>query len=390
MTAPAETLLSFPAPGLCAWIQHERLRVAADPAETLRVEAGDAEGLRALPARVEDTLRRYPGGLAAGAISYEAGGLLHGPRSSHASPVPAAVVHVYGAAPGVLNRAVAPDTPRRDESRLFRDEWSGKGYRAALDAIRNYLESGDCYQVNLARRFVADLRHDPRLSWLTLLARHPAPHACYLDWGDGTLFGVSPERFLQVRAGRVVTEPIKGSRPRGRTPARDEALAEELRTSAKDRAENLMIVDLLRNDLGQVCRPGSIRAEPLFELRRFSNVQHLVSRVTGELRRPVRPLEALLACFPGGSITGAPKRRAMEIIAELEPVPRGFYCGSFFRLDGQGNLESNILIRTLQQQDGRLFCHGGGGIVHDSDPEQEYREGRFKVEQLMATVETAF
>ncbi|CAK9047967.1 Aminodeoxychorismate synthase component 1 (ADC synthase) (ADCS) (4-amino-4-deoxychorismate synthase component 1), partial [Durusdinium trenchii] len=160
----------------------------------------------------------------------------------------------------------------------------------------------------------------------------------------------------------------------GTDRAQDQALASDLMASDKDRAENLMIVDLLRNDLGQVCLPGSIQAAPLFELRRFSNVQHLVSTVTGTLRPDVDPLDALLAAFPGGSITGAPKKRAMEIIDELEMAPRGFYCGSQFWIDAQGDLDANILIRTFQCQDGQIVCHGGGGIVVDSDADTEYRE----------------
>ena len=151
-----------------------------------------------------------------------------------------------------------------------------------------------------------------------------------------------------------------------------------------------MIVDLLRNDLGICCEPGSVQADPLFELRRFSNVQHLVSTVTGTLRQDLSPLDALLGAFPGGSITGAPKKRAMEIIAELEPVPRGAYCGSFFWMDNQGNLDSNILIRTLQTDGDRLYCHGGGGIVFDSVPEAEYEESRFKVAKLMGALEERF
>jgi para-aminobenzoate synthetase component I len=147
-----------------------------------------------------------------------------------------------------------------------------------------------------------------------------------------------------------------------------------------------MIVDLLHNDLGQVCEAGSVKADPLFELRRFSNVQHLVSTITGTLRAEVLPLAALLACFPGGSITGAPKKRAMQIIAELEPVPRGFYCGSQFVLDSDGNLDSNILIRTFQTSGEQIVCHGGGGIVIDSDAEQEYQESLFKIEKLMTSL----
>jgi len=181
----------------------------------------------------------------------------------------------------------------------------------------------------------------------------------------------------------VLTEPIKGSRPRGKDPAEDKRLANELTGSKKDLAENLMIVDLLRNDLGAICQTGSVRTEQLFELRCFSNVQHLVSSITGELQESVSPLQALLACFPGGSITGAPKKRAMEIIAELEPSPRGFYCGSQFSLTREGSLDSNILIRTFQTRGNNIVCHGGGGIVIDSDTEQEFLESEFKVAALM-------
>ena len=184
----------------------------------------------------------------------------------------------------------------------------------------------------------------------------------------------------------MVTEPIKGSRPRGATEVEDRALGRALLRHPKDRAENLMIVDLLRNDLGRFCDAGSIQADPLFELRRFSNVQHLVSTVRGRLRDGVAPLAALIRAFPGGSITGAPKKRAMQIIQELEPAPRGAYCGSLFWQDDQGRFDSNILIRTLQTDGDRLHCHGGGGIVFDSDPDEEYAESWFKVRKLMRSV----
>src|SRR5690606_32351798 len=200
----------------------------------------------------------------------------------------------------------------------FAPDWSRAGYLAALERIQAYLRAGDCYQVNLAQRFSSRFTGHPWNAWRALVAAHPAPHACYFDYGEGAVFGVSPERFLSVRGRTVVTEPIKGSQPRGRTPEEDDFLGDLLLRSDKDRAENLMIVGLLRNDLGQLCEPGSIEAEPLFQLRRFSNVQHLVSTVRGTLRTGISPLEALLACFPGGPITGAPKRRAMEIIRDLE------------------------------------------------------------------------
>lgn len=269
----------------------------------------------------------------------------------------------------------------------FSSDLPHSDYLRAISRIHQYLRAGDCYQVNFARRFSARFSGDPFSAWVRLNQQHPAPHSSFFRLANGDcVFGVSPERFLQIRNGVVITEPIKGSRQRGDTPQQDQQIGEELLNNPKDRAENLMIVDLLRNDLGKVCQAGSVRAEPLFELRRFSNVQHLVSTITGTLRPEVHPLDALLSCFPGGSITGAPKTRAMEIINELEPVPRGFYCGSQFVLDSDGNLDSNILIRTFQTHGEQIICHGGGGIVIDSDAEQEYQESLFKVEKLMAAL----
>ncbi|MGB2248571.1 MAG: anthranilate synthase component I family protein [Alcanivorax sediminis] len=302
----------------------------------------------------------------------------------------AMVVHLYKTAPQRLEDlppvAVAPFSLDRP----FQAEQSKDAYLASLSRIKAYLAAGDCYQVNLAQRFASSYIGSPLTAWLALQARHPAPHSCYFDTGNAQVFGVSPERFLSIAGRKVVTEPIKGSRPRGSTPEEDAALGIELCSNPKDQAENLMIVDLLRNDLGACCDPGTIKAAPLFELRRFSNVQHLVSTISGELREGLSPLHALWQAFPGGSITGAPKKRAMEIINELEPAPRGAYCGSFFWMDNEGNLDSNILIRTLQTDGNKLYCHGGGGIVFDSDPHSEYEESRFKVEKLMGALEEQF
>lgn len=346
-------------------------------------------GLRALPQQIESLLAAHPNGVAMGLVSYEAARDLHAPDCALAAAdtarPPAVVVHVHADTNSDLG-VVQDDDFRL--TRAFQADWSEQEYLSAMARIQAYLAAGDCYQVNLAQRFSARFTGSPWAGWRRLLAAHPAPHACYMHYGEGQVFGVSPERFLSIRQGRMVTEPIKGSQPRGDTPEEDDALGQALLASEKDRAENLMIVDLLRNDLGQVAIPGSVQAAPLFELRRFSNVQHLVSTVTAQLRPEVLPLAALLACFPGGSVTGAPKRRAMQIIAELESSPRGFYCGSLFWQKANGDFDSNILIRTLQSQAGEIICHGGGGIVHDSDPRQEYRESLFKVEKLMAALGT--
>lgn len=343
------------------------------------LEAADPDALRALPAQVAAAFNagyRF----ACGLIPYECGARLLGVPGAEA----VARVYLYRQPA----RTFQPGTPGAFQlSEPFRAEQSPAHYLDNLARIKAYLQAGDCYQVNYAQRFQARWQGQPLAAFLRLLAAHPAPHACYLKVGDEAVFGVSPERFLRIDGRRVTSEPIKGSRPRGRDAEEDRALGDALLADPKDRAENLMIVDLLRNDLGQFCQPGSIRAEPLFELRRFSNVQHLVSTVSGTLRDEVHPLAALIAAFPGGSITGAPKKRAMEIIHALEPHPRGAYCGSFFHLDEHGNLDSNILIRTLQTDGDALYCHGGGGIVHDSDPNEEHAESLFKIEKLMKAID---
>ncbi|WP_111656534.1 aminodeoxychorismate synthase component I [Isoalcanivorax indicus] len=365
--------------------------VCTTPSRRWRVDAPDSTALSALAREATEALGgRDSGRLLTGMLAYDAGAAFHGAASVRRSAAPVAVLHLYEAEALTRLPALAPALPR-DAARFhmtrpFQPDWQASDYAAAIARVQDYLRAGDCYQVNLAQRFVGRYQGSPWAGWQQLLAAHPAPHASYMDCGDMQVFGVSPERFLRIRGRTLLTEPIKGSRPRGQTPGEDQQLGEQLQQSLKDRAENLMIVDLLRNDLGQVAETGSIHASPLFELRRFSNVQHLVSSVHGRLREDISPLAALLACFPGGSITGAPKRRAMEIIAELEGAPRGFYCGSFFWQDARGHLDSTILIRTLQCQEGEIVCHGGGGIVHDSDPEQEYQESLFKVEKLMAAL----
>jgi para-aminobenzoate synthetase component 1 len=197
----------------------------------------------------------------------------------------------------------------------------------------------------------------------------------------------SPERFLQLRDGGIETKPIKGTRPRGGCPESDSVLAMELSESTKDRAENLMIVDLLRNDIGRVCQPGSVQVPKLFDVESYATVHHLVSTVTGHLAAGQDAPALLRACFPGGSITGAPKIRAMEIIEELEPHRRGVYCGAIGYLGYDGGMDTNIAIRTLVHSDGVIRFWAGGGIVHDSDVEAEYRETFDKAEALLRLLE---
>ncbi len=260
-------------------------------------------------------------------------------------------------------------------------------YRRCFDCVQEYLHAGDCYQVNLAQRFTATFQGDSWVAFDALTNRIAAPMASYFQADDFQCLSLSPERFLSVRDGVITTHPIKGTRPRHPDPLQDQANARELQASEKDRAENLMIVDLLRNDLGRCCQPGSIQVTELFGVESYVNVHHLVSTITGRLRPDVHPLAAFFSAFPGGSITGAPKRRAMEIIAELEPDNRSFYCGCAFYCDVGGRLDSSILIRSLIAHEGAIHCWGGGGIVADSEGEKEYQETLDKVGIILRTLE---
>nr|WP_207280848.1 aminodeoxychorismate synthase component I [Thiocystis violacea] len=260
-------------------------------------------------------------------------------------------------------------------------------YLESVARIKRYLHEGDCYQVNFAQRFSVPAEGDPWHAYRILRTLNPAPFGAYLATPDGQVLCSSPERFLEARDGWVETKPIKGTCPRGKDPAEDRRLADALRLSPKDRAENVMIVDLMRNDLGQVCAIGSIRVPKLFEVESFARVHHLVSTVTGRLAEGRTAVDLLRACFPGGSITGAPKRRAMEVIDELEPHRRGVYCGAIGYLGFDGAMDTNIAIRTLVQSAGTARLWAGGGIVADSDPEAEYRETFHKAAPLLDLLE---
>ncbi|NBB10323.1 aminodeoxychorismate synthase component I [Pseudomonas sp. SLFW] len=274
-------------------------------------------------------------------------------------------------------------------TRPFSADTRADEYRQAIANIHAYIEAGDCYQVNFAQRFRAPYSGDPWAAYQALRAACPTPFAGYLSLPEGSaVLSLSPERFVKVSRRQVETRPIKGTRPRGKDAAQDKAYAEELLASPKDRAENLMIVDLLRNDLGRTCRIGSVRVPELFSLESYPNVHHLVSAVTGELADDRDALDLIGGSFPGGSITGAPKIRSMQIIDELEPTRRALYCGSLLYLDVRGEMDSSIAIRSLLAQDGQISCWGGGGIVADSDWEAEYQESMTKVRVLLQTLET--
>lgn len=253
-------------------------------------------------------------------------------------------------------------------------------YLAMVRRAQAYIAAGDVYQVNLSQRFAAGWEGSPWTLYQRLRQESPVPFGAYLELGGAWVVSASPERFLRVRNGMIETRPIKGTRPRGRTSAEDAALARALQASAKDRAENLMIVDLLRNDLGKVCRLGSIRVPALWQIEGYSNVWQLVSAVTGALRPDADALSALEAAFPGGSVTGCPKIRAMEIIEELEPARRGFYCGALGYVGFDGAMDTSIVIRTLVLTSDRLSLQVGGAVVADSEPAAEYEETLVKAQ----------
>ena len=263
-------------------------------------------------------------------------------------------------------------------------------YFRAIGKIKDYIRAGDVYQVNYAQHFQATYLGDTSAAYLSQRNLHPAPFSAYIGFNGKAVLSHSPEEFLSVLGREVQTQPIKGTAPRAKDPKIDQRNADVLQASDKDRAENLMIVDLLRNDLGKACVPGSISVPKLFELQSFSNVHHLVSKVRGSLADNVSILQLMRHCHPGGSITGAPKKRAMEIIDELETRSRSLYCGSIGYISLCGHSHTSIAIRTMIADGAHIHCWGGGGIVADSDTEKEYQETLFKVGPMMHSLEKSY
>ncbi len=264
------------------------------------------------------------------------------------------------------------------------DEDDAAPYLEAVERIKRYIRDGDVFQVNLSRAWRARLADDvdPAALYQRLRRANPAPFAGLMCWGRGAIVSSSPERLISVRAGRADTRPIAGTRPRG-AGDEDRRLSDELMGHPKERAEHVMLIDLERNDLGRVCRPGTVRVDELMVLESYAHVHHIVSNVSGQLRPEVKPGQAIRAVFPGGTITGCPKVRCMEILAELEQEGRGPYTGSFGYLNHDGDLDLNILIRTLAVYDRDLVLRAGGGIVADSIPERELAETRAKARGLL-------
>jgi para-aminobenzoate synthetase component 1 len=397
--------------------------ISADPVQTLQLQADSAEPFAQLDDLLcelcpQDSDAQLPfcGG-AIGYAGYELGaGVNFLPADCRDSELPAGFFGLYtwalivdhqlrathlvfhpAATPRQMRELVARFTAVRWQSEVrskpfqllshFQHEFSPEQYRARVSRILDYIRAGDIYQANFTQRFHAGFDGDPFTAYLACRRVAAGPFSAYLRLPQGSVLSLSPERFIRADGGSLQTEPIKGTAPRSSDPAQDARLAQTLSDSAKDRAENLMIVDLLRNDFGKLCRRGSVRVPELFNLASFANVHHLVSTVTGQLDGDSSFADVLAACFPGGSITGAPKRRAMQIIRELELSPRGVYCGSIGFLSSCGRADSNIAIRTLTASNGRLSCAAGGGIVADSDPAAEHEECLSKVRLLLETVE---
>ncbi len=260
-------------------------------------------------------------------------------------------------------------------------------YADKFARVQAYLQSGDCYQVNLAQRFQATYKGDEWQAFTRLNASNRAPFSAFVRLEEGAILSLSPERFIHLERDRIQTRPIKGTLPRLADPLADRQQAEKLAASPKDRAENLMIVDLMRNDIGRVAVPGSVRVPELFVVEPFPAVHHLVSTVTARLPVSQHACDLLRAAFPGGSITGAPKVRAMQIIDELEPQRRSAWCGSIGYISFCGTMDTSITIRTLSACNGQLYCSAGGGIVADSQPEAEYQETFDKVNRILQQLE---
>lgn len=355
----------------------------------------------------------FSGGLL-GYLGYDGGSAMHGIAAAGCAGTAPAQLHAYDwciVQDHLLRRAVLVSLPqvrlnvRREillrlklarkpatrEFKLqapFKSNMSTDEYREGFQEIQAYIQAGDCYQVNLAQRFTSAYSGDPWQAYRTLRALAAAPFSAYVALEkDNAILSLSPERFMSLHGHKVETSPIKGTRPRYADPKQDAKAIRELRESEKDRAENLMIVDLLRNDLGRSCVPGSIHVDRLFEVQSYPTVHHLVSTISGDLQTDRSAWDLLRDSFPGGSITGAPKRRAMEIIAELEPHQRSIYCGSLLYVSADGRMDSNIAIRTFLCNDGEVNCWAGGGIVADSQWEAEYQETYDKVGKLLDALE---
>ncbi|MEW5948823.1 MAG: aminodeoxychorismate synthase component I [Thermodesulfobacteriota bacterium] len=286
-------------------------------------------------------------------------------------------------------RAARLETTSPPSTSPFASNFTHESYVSAIKRVREYIRQGDIYQVNLSQRFTFEVDGPPYSFFRALFADNPAPFYAYLNCGDFCVLSTSPERFIRREGSYIETRPIKGTRPRGKDRAEDERMKKELLESPKEDAELSMIVDLLRNDLGKMCLPGTVQVKEHKRVEAYQNVFHLVSTVTGMLRRDCTQTDVLRAVFPGGSITGCPKIRAMEIIEELEPAKRGIYTGSIGYVSLHDTMNLSIAIRTAVYKDRRIYLSVGGGIVYNSDPEKEYQETLHKGETFFRLLHQA-
>ncbi|MDE1340228.1 aminodeoxychorismate synthase component 1 [Vibrio aestuarianus] len=282
-----------------------------------------------------------------------------------------------------LNNQPSPNTDNFELTSPWCSNMNKQQYQGKFEQIQRYLLDGDCYQINLAQRFQATYQGSEWHAYQKLEAVNSAPFSAFIRLAECAIISVSPERFMQVKQGVIETKPIKGTRPRNHDPKIDAENARELACAEKDQAENLMIVDLLRNDVGRVAKPGSVHVPKLFDIESFPAVHHLVSTIRAELASQYSAADLLRASFPGGSITGAPKVRAMEIIEELEPHRRSAYCGSIGYISRHGQMDTSITIRTLVAENNQLYVWAGGGIVADSQWEAEYQETLDKLSRIL-------
>jgi anthranilate synthase component I len=280
-------------------------------------------------------------------------------------------------------------TPQSGPSPTMTSNFSKAQFKAAVGKIKEYITAGEAIQVVLSQRLARPTGSHPFEIYRALRTINPSPYMFYLDFLDFQLIGASPEILVRVDGDTVVTRPLAGTRPRGKTPAEDRQLEEELKHDEKERAEHIMLVDLGRNDIGRVSRPGTVTVSELMDVERYSHVMHLVTHVQGKLRPDMTAFDALRACFPAGTVSGAPKIRAMEIIAELEPAKRGAYAGAAGYFSYSGNMDMAIAIRTIVLKQGTAYVQAGGGIVYDSVPEREYQESMNKAQATLKAIAQA-
>ncbi|MCF7824030.1 MAG: anthranilate synthase component I family protein [Candidatus Marinimicrobia bacterium] len=358
-----------------------RKLLAFDPVETfVLIHPADIALLRVF-------LHKYSDHLCAGYFSYDLGLALHGIQSQHTSESPLAVFHAYRhwvegekkmPAMGGIGHDVHENPMLKFEATVQR-----QNYKQGINEIKNFIRAGDVYQINYTQQLKSEIDSSPRELYPSLLERHPADYACFFEHADKAIHSLSPELFLHYKDGILSTEPIKGTRPRGTTPAEDTAQKMALLGSEKEQAELFMITDLLRNDLGKICEIGSVSLKAIKQLHQLPKVWHTSSRISGNVRSGLAPLDALISMLPGGSISGCPKKRALEIIDALEISSRGIYTGSLGYFHPDGDFSFNIAIRTLVQEGRNIKLGTGGGITIDSNWEAEWEEILVKASTFM-------